>query len=129
MTASARAVTYKSLLHQMTQTTPTFLWNDSAAIDELSASIEDGAVGATCNPVILRGNARYRVELDEDTSQVHLPHKSWGTYRVVAQNKAILFESPNRRPRRTRRSRRCLPRTGLSDLTECACTCNGIVPS
>src|SRR5712692_10134385 len=52
MTASARAVTYKSLLHQMTQTTPTVLWNDSAAIDELTASIEDGAVGATCNPVI-----------------------------------------------------------------------------
>jgi transaldolase len=28
------------------------LWNDSASIEELSASIEDGAVGATCNPVI-----------------------------------------------------------------------------
>jgi transaldolase len=52
MTASARAVTYKSLLHQMTQTTPTVLWNDSASVEELSASIEDGAVGATCNPVI-----------------------------------------------------------------------------
>jgi transaldolase len=36
----------------MTQTTPTCLWNDSAAIDELTSSIEDGAVGATCNPVI-----------------------------------------------------------------------------
>jgi len=37
----------------MTQTTPTCLWNDSAAIAELTASIEDGAVGATCNPVIV----------------------------------------------------------------------------
>jgi transaldolase len=37
----------------MTQTTPTCLWNDSAAIAELKASIEDGAVGATCNPVIV----------------------------------------------------------------------------
>jgi transaldolase len=36
----------------MTQTTPTALWNDSASIDELTASIGDGAVGATCNPVI-----------------------------------------------------------------------------
>jgi transaldolase len=36
----------------MTQTTPTCLWNDSASIDELTHSIEDGAVGATCNPVI-----------------------------------------------------------------------------
>jgi transaldolase len=52
MTASIPSVKYKSLLHQMTQTTPTVLWNDSAAIDELTASIEDGAVGATCNPVI-----------------------------------------------------------------------------
>jgi transaldolase len=52
MTASVHGVTYKSPLHQMTQTTPTCLWNDSASIDELTRSIEDGAVGATCNPVI-----------------------------------------------------------------------------
>lgn len=44
---------YKSPLHQMTQTTPTFLWNDSASIQELTYSIEHGAVGATCNPVIV----------------------------------------------------------------------------
>jgi transaldolase len=36
----------------MTQTTPTCLWNDSAAIEELTYSIEHGAVGATCNPSI-----------------------------------------------------------------------------
>jgi len=36
----------------MTETTPTCLWNDSAALDELAYSIEHGAVGATCNPVI-----------------------------------------------------------------------------
>jgi transaldolase len=39
----------------MTQTTPTCLWNDSASIDELTYSIEHGAVGATCNPVIALG--------------------------------------------------------------------------
>jgi transaldolase len=45
---------YKSILHQMTQTTPTALWNDSCAIKELGASIEtNGTVGATCNPVIV----------------------------------------------------------------------------
>ena len=49
----ARATDYKSPLHEMTQTTPTCLWNDSASIAELTASIEDGAVGATCNPVIV----------------------------------------------------------------------------
>ncbi|HEY7307125.1 MAG TPA: transaldolase family protein [Bryobacteraceae bacterium] len=46
------AITYKSRLHEMTQTTPTCLWNDSASLEELTSSIEDGAVGATCNPVI-----------------------------------------------------------------------------
>jgi transaldolase len=45
-------VSYKSPLHQMTQTTPTCLWNDSAAEAELTYSIDHGAVGATCNPVI-----------------------------------------------------------------------------
>jgi transaldolase len=48
-------VTYKSPLHEMTQTTPTCLWNDSADIDELKYAIENGAVGATCNPVIAVG--------------------------------------------------------------------------
>ena len=43
---------YKSLLHEMTQTTPTCLWNDSASVEELTYSMEHGAVGATCNPVI-----------------------------------------------------------------------------
>jgi transaldolase len=43
---------YKSPLFQMTQTTPTCLWNDSASIEELTYSIENGAVGATCNPSI-----------------------------------------------------------------------------
>ena len=37
----------------MTQTTPSCLWNDSAALNELTYSIEHGATGATCNPVIV----------------------------------------------------------------------------
>jgi len=48
-------VTYKSPLHRMTQTTPTSLWNDSADLDELRYAIDNGAVGATCNPVIAVG--------------------------------------------------------------------------
>jgi len=44
---------FKSPLHQMTQTTPTCLWNDSASLQELSYSIDHGGVGATCNPVIV----------------------------------------------------------------------------
>lgn len=44
---------YKSPLFEMTQTTNTCLWNDSAILSELTYSIEHGAVGATCNPVIV----------------------------------------------------------------------------
>jgi len=51
----ASAVAYKSPLHEMTQCTPTCLWNDSASIPELTYSIENGATGATCNPVIVLG--------------------------------------------------------------------------
>lgn len=52
MATASAPTTYKSPLHQMTQTTPTCLWNDSAAIEELHYALEHGAVGATCNPVI-----------------------------------------------------------------------------
>ena len=58
MTAVDVAVGYGSRLHQMTETTPTCLWNDSADIDELTYSIDNGAVGATCNPVIVHGILR-----------------------------------------------------------------------
>jgi transaldolase len=48
-----KATLFKSPLYEMTQTTPTCLWNDSATLSELTYSIEHGAVGATCNPVIV----------------------------------------------------------------------------
>jgi transaldolase len=54
-TKESGSVVYKSPLFEMTQTTPTCLWNDSASIEELNYSIEHGAVGATCNPVIVVG--------------------------------------------------------------------------
>ena len=41
-----KPVAYKSPLHEMTQTTPTCLWNDSATLSELTYSIEHGGVGA-----------------------------------------------------------------------------------
>ncbi len=46
-------VKFKSPLYEMTQTTSTCLWNDSASLQELRYAIEHGAVGATCNPVIV----------------------------------------------------------------------------
>jgi transaldolase len=65
MTTIAPA-TYKSPLHEMTQTTPTCLWNDSASIQELTYSIEHGAVGATCNPVIVLGVLKKEMSLWKD---------------------------------------------------------------
>jgi transaldolase len=53
--------TWKSPLHQMTQTTATCLWNDSADVDELRFAIEHGAVGATCNPVIAHTVLKTRI--------------------------------------------------------------------
>jgi len=55
MTQTTSPVAYKSPLHEMTQTTSTCLWNDSASMQELTYSMEHGAVGATCNPVIVLG--------------------------------------------------------------------------
>ncbi|MFV0426095.1 MAG: transaldolase family protein [Beutenbergiaceae bacterium] len=41
-----------SVLREASERFTTVLWNDSADPDELAQSIEFGAVGATCNPVI-----------------------------------------------------------------------------
>ena len=49
---SAQA-SYKSHLHKMSAISKTALWNDSCSIEELTYSIDNGAVGATCNPVIV----------------------------------------------------------------------------
>jgi transaldolase len=57
---------FKSPLHEMTQTTPTCLWNDSAALEELKYSIEHGAVGATCNPVIVLDVLKQEMALWKD---------------------------------------------------------------
>jgi transaldolase len=48
----------KSPLYEMTRTTSTSLWNDSSSLSELAYSIEHGAVGATCNPVIVVGTLK-----------------------------------------------------------------------
>jgi transaldolase len=53
---------WKSPLHEMTQTTATCLWNDSADPDELRWSIDQGGVGATCNPVIAHTVLKARID-------------------------------------------------------------------
>src|SRR5215469_4759325 len=62
----APRATWKSPLHEMTQTTPTCLWNDSAALEELQYSLAHGAVGATCNPVIVLDVLKQEMHLWRD---------------------------------------------------------------
>ena len=50
---SVKKKVFISKLHEISQTTPTVLWNDSCSIKELTSSMSHGALGATCNPVIV----------------------------------------------------------------------------
>ena len=100
MAQTTSLASYKTALHQMTQTTATCLWNDSASIEELTRSIADGAVGATCNPVIALGvvkadlahwGPRIRALLDElptaTESQI-----SWKVVEELSVRAATLLE-------------------------------------
>jgi transaldolase len=100
MTPTPSSVTYKSPLHEMTQTTPTCLWNDSAAIDELTYSIEHGAVGATCNPVIVvaalkkemsRWINRIRALIDEHPTATE-DQIGWQLVREISVESAALLK-------------------------------------
>jgi transaldolase len=77
MTQSATRESYKSLLHEMTKTTRTCLWNDSASTEELTYSIEHGAVGATCNPVIVLGVLKK--EMPQWKSRIQALIEEWPT--------------------------------------------------
>src|SRR5579862_3278467 len=93
-------VAYKSPLHQMTQTTPTCLWNDSASIQELTYSMEHGAVGATCNPVIVLGVLKKEMETWRPRIRALIadrPHATeeeigWQLVREISQKGAALLK-------------------------------------
>jgi transaldolase len=93
-------IQFKSPLYQMTQTTPTCLWNDSAAIDELTYSIEHGGVGATCNPVIAvqvlkKEMARWKpriLELAQELPTATEDDISWRIVEEISANAVALLE-------------------------------------
>jgi transaldolase len=68
----------------MTQTTPTRLWNDSASVQELSYSIENGAVGATCNPVIVLGVLKKEIAAWKPRIQELIEQLPTATEEVIA---------------------------------------------
>ncbi|MFY9644765.1 MAG: transaldolase family protein [Terriglobales bacterium] len=75
---------YKSPLHEMTQATPTCLWNDSASMQELTYSIEHGAVGATCNPVIVVGVLKKEMNQWKDRLQSLIQERPTATEDEIA---------------------------------------------
>lgn len=91
---------YKSPLHHMSQATPTALWNDSASIEELSYSLEHGAVGATCNPVIVLDVLKKEMHLWKDRIRqliCELPSATeeeigWKLVEEISQRSARLLE-------------------------------------
>src|SRR3979411_2349493 len=100
MTPASTQVGYKSPLHEMTQSTPTCLWNDSASIQELTYSVEHGAVGATCNPVIVhsvlkkempawRGRIRAVIEERPTATEGEI---AWQLVREVSMKGAALLK-------------------------------------
>src|SRR6185437_13781720 len=93
-------IQFKSPLYQMTQTTPTCFWNDSAAIDELTYSIEHGGVGATCNPVIAvqvlkKEMARWKpriLELAQELPTATEDEISWRIVEEISASAAALLK-------------------------------------
>src|SRR5579863_4696956 len=79
MTQVTAPTTYRSPLLEMTQVTPTVLWNDSASIQELTYSIEHGAVGATCNPVIVLGVLKKEMSFWKDRIRSLIEERSTAT--------------------------------------------------
>jgi len=90
---------YKSPLYEMTQTTPTCLWNDSASASELTYAIDNGAVGATCNPVIVLGIVQRErstwmprlQELIEVNPRANEDEIAWMLVEEVSKNAASLL--------------------------------------
>jgi len=90
---------FKSPLHEMTQTMPTCLWNDSASTSELTYAIDNGAVGATCNPVIVLSVFRAEmsrwmptlVELIRDNPTASEDDVGWRLVEEISKSAASLL--------------------------------------
>src|SRR5262244_3624010 len=84
MSGAAISETFTSPLQRMTQTTPTCLWNDSASVQELSYSIEHGATGATCNPVIVLGVLKKEMNQWKDRIRALIEERATATEQEIA---------------------------------------------
>src|SRR5216683_5506478 len=96
----AHVSSFRSPLHEMTQSTPTCLWTDSVSTQDLAYSIEHGAVGATCNPVIVVGVLKKEitawkqriVELIEELPIATEDEIAWQLVREMSVRAAALLK-------------------------------------
>src|SRR6202790_1950321 len=92
--------TIKSPLPKMTQTTPTSLWNDSASLEELSYSVNHGAVAPSCNPVIVVGVLKKEMarwaprirQLIEEMPHATEDQLGWQVVREISAESAALLK-------------------------------------
>ncbi|HTV10619.1 MAG TPA: transaldolase family protein [Acidimicrobiales bacterium] len=98
--AAPRTTGRRSPLQEMTQATPTSLWNDSASTAELTYSIQNGAVGATCNPVIALSVVRQEIskwgprlsQLVEENPTATEDQLGWMLVEEVSRSAASLLQ-------------------------------------
>jgi len=75
---------YKSPLHKTVCTTVTDVWNDSCSVEELNYAIENGAVGATTNPVIVGEVLKKEMHLWKDRILEIIKEMPEGTEEDIA---------------------------------------------
>lgn len=75
---------FKSPLHEMASTTITDFWNDSCSIEELTYAIDNGAVGATSNPIIVVNVLKKEMSLWKDRiKEIIATNPTWSEVEVA----------------------------------------------
>src|SRR6202795_5102772 len=85
------ATSYKSPLHKMTLTTPTSLWNDSASLEELSYSINHGAV---VEQAVEFNRLAPNMIVKIPVTRAGIPAIEEATYRGITINATVCFTLP-----------------------------------
>jgi len=75
---------YKSKLNQTVVQFPTDYWNDSCSVEELTYAVEQGAVGATTNPVIVTNVLKKEMHLWKDRiNHIISTNPTWSEVEVT----------------------------------------------
>ena len=76
--------TFKSKLNQTVIQYPTDYWNDSCSVEELTYAVDQGAVGATTNPVIVGNVLKKEMHLWKDRIiQLILSNPTWSEGEIT----------------------------------------------